>query len=168
MTPAERFELAKSFVTMQDQDGLSSSIIAIRYHLTRNTVCGMIHRAHIKLGMRRPTARKPSVTLRKARQDPSIAPLVASIRPARHYKPKQPKAVPEAPKPIGGAFHIAELGEGQCRFPTKSTSVTHFFCGAPTAIGKSWCPSHELRVYQPLATRPKQAQDEPPAPLPAR
>ncbi len=168
MTPPERLDLAKSFVTMQNEEGLTASQIAIRFHLTRNQVCGMVHRARILLGMRRPTQSYLPRSHHKRRETPSLASLDGAKPAPRPRKPKLPKAVPEPPKAIGGAFHILDLGARQCRFPTASKGDEHLFCGAFTARAESWCPEHRARVFQPLAPRAKVSYSEPPAPLPAR
>jgi hypothetical protein len=150
---AECLELAKHFVTLQDKEGLSSSTIALRFHITRNAVCGMVHRARIKLGMRRPPPShfRPSPS---RRETPSLASLDGSIAAPRPRKPRKPKAIPEPPKALGGAFHILDLNDRQCRFATSSSGDHHLFCGAPVQGFSSWCAAHALRVFQPLAKRP--------------
>lgn len=70
-----------------------------------------------------------------------------------------PKIRPEpfvcAPVPDLDPLHLtlAELKDGNCRFPFGEDPAAMTFCGHPTVSGRSWCPKHFAVVTVPTPAR---------------
>lgn len=119
----------------------SASAIGKLMGKTRNSIIGRAHRLGLKL----------SPTAVKARRSES----------GKRNRPKPPRpAVAPAPQVVAipieqlkAAVSVEDIGSRQCRWtgdlPALIRLDTPLYCGAPTAEGQSWCPTHRARVFQP-------------------
>ncbi|MGX9983948.1 hypothetical protein [Methylobacterium fujisawaense] len=103
--------------------------------------------------MTRPAPKSAMARLWDRQREQARAAMAArqpAADPAPAVKPP-PASLP--PRPAPGTFRIAELVEGQCRFPVtphRARPHEHRFCGEPVAwkAGKptSWCGQHLIEV----------------------
>jgi hypothetical protein len=88
-------------------------------------------------------------------------PAPAPVKPAPPPEPKVAKTEwrpaprpiePLAPRPAGGV-RLVDTRDGQCRFISGHPTSEAVCCGAGTAPGSSWCPSHRRLVFTPPRLR---------------
>jgi GcrA cell cycle regulator len=124
-------------------DGWSASECAAKLGLgiTRNSVIGKIHRLGLSGTYRRPRERgrkrmakpdKPAQLLETTEQ-PVSRPQIPQMRP--DLRPPQP--------PPQFSLSLLQLKPGQCRWPQGDGPFR--FCGAPQALGSSYCAEHRRR-----------------------
>lgn len=110
---------------------------------TRNSIIGRRRRLGIKLSAVE-ASKKRSESGKRNMPKPPRPPVVA---PA----PTQVVAIPI--EQLKAAVSIEDIGRRQCRWTGELPALirldTPLYCGAPTAEGQSWCPTHRARVFQP-------------------
>lgn len=126
---------------------LSAGEIAKIMGVTRNTICGKIHRMGLKRPFKKKTARKAKKVAR-----PSDSALVK--KPRRPVVKPEPYVVqpPAAVEPRN--IDLIDLRSNDCRFPyggDNGEPIT--FCGHPKAPGTSWCAAHFKIVFAPRPLR---------------
>ena len=133
---------------------IAEAVTKAGHAVTRSAVSGRIRKLGLVGKQRRDEAEaaaatrpeKPGVLSTEA-EIPAAAPatLISAATIVR----------PEINTPAPGAWPIATLREGQCRFACTGHNVPpadHRFCGQPTQVGPgnlhgSWCPEHLERMY---------------------
>ena len=105
-----------------------------------------------------------SIIGRRRRLGIKLSPVEASKKRSESGKRNRPKpprpAVAPAPQVVAipieqltAAVSVEDIGSRQCRWtgdlPALIRLDTPLYCGAPTAEGQSWCPTHRARVFQP-------------------
>jgi len=139
-------------------DGLSHGTIAKAFGLSRNAICGKIHR----LGLKRNGANhvvKVNLPLGRPLDQPRRPPGPRPKVAIRFTPPtKRTEAIVDIADenvPLAQRKTLMQLTNGSCRWPLgEGPAMT--FCGAPGCDvdkGQSYCPGHALRAYQPARPR---------------
>lgn len=129
-------------------DGLSASQIAnVLGGVTRNAICGFVHRNKLpKRAVRPPVhvSREERARRQIERHDARIM-----MRPAPSFK------APRRLRPSPGKFlgvTLLDLTPKQCRYPS-GEDMPYLFCGQPQQYESSYCPScHAIAYGRPAAT----------------
>jgi hypothetical protein len=141
-------------------DGSSAGEIAAAHGVTRNSVCGMIHRGKLRrFGRPAVPGRKPA-----PEKKPKPSPAIRIARPAAPEP--EPLAV-EVFIPRAEAFRPVERGEGvairnilgaMCKWPLGTfDEVSTRLCGDPTGhFTKAYCSAHHKLAYVPRAVSERQ------------
>lgn len=148
---------------------IAKAVTEAGHAVSRAAVSGRIRRMGL-VGKQWPKpASSPAATKPETGGDPSTATLVSSgpedesLGDQARSAALGPPAVSPAATIVAaeintlapGAWPIANLREGQCRFactPDHVPADQHRFCGEPTRVGPgnlhgSWCPKHLERMY---------------------
>lgn len=136
------------------EEGLTATKISahlrdnLGFQVSRSSVIGRMRRIGVPHGEREAAAKA----------EPKPAPAPVPVKPAPAPLPPNPKVVqpewrptprpvePLAPRPAGGV-RLVDSREGQCRFISGQPTAEAVCCGAGTAPGSSWCPSHRRLVF---------------------
>ena len=122
--------------------------------VTRNAVCGKIHR----LGLSTPHVKpaKPQATAPRTRRNPFVTKSGGQSLPPQ----PMPKELPASTIPLAQRKTLFELTNETCRFPYGDPlNTSFFFCGkidADLIAGRPYCRGHELRAHARTASPPTQ------------
>lgn len=141
----EREELLRKLWT----DGLSCSQIAGQFgDISRNAVIGKVHRLGLESRKRKPKtilSRAEKARRQAERRAHNLAErLLYRTKDGRLPPLKIVETIPAAPF-LG--VPLLDLEWRQCRFP-RGDGANITFCGQPTEIGQSFCPSCFGIVYR--------------------
>lgn len=130
-----------AYVMARRADGWSMSEIGRALKISRNAVCGAVHRHMIRMGVRVPVPRKSSDRRRKVR----LVPKVAALAIAEPVEEAQPIVPPPrfVMVPDGTACSIVEVTG--CRWPVGEDATVpgrYLFCNAAQVDGSAWCAEH--------------------------
>lgn len=134
--------------------GLSASHMAARLGgITRNAVCGKVHR----LGLPgRPRSGRLTGTPRMPR---ARRPYARKAAPAERAPPSYVELEPEpelieSAIPLGQRCSLLELNDSKCRWPIGDVGTSDFFfCGGSPVEGLPYCRYHSRVAYQPAGAR---------------
>jgi GcrA cell cycle regulator len=151
-------------------DKLSASQCAgvIGCGLSRNAIIGKVHR--LQLEKRRTVKASPVKAKKQSGGNGSAGKyrgVVAAANKARAAKTAPPKPeritlppifTPDAATLAAGAWDalpgttpitLLQTNEHTCKWPVSPEGEPFMFCGAHTAEGASWCPTHKQRARGP-------------------
>ena len=122
--------------------GMSAQAIAGEIGVTRNAVCGKLHRAMVRAGhiVKRQKPRKwmPKTTFAPQARQPSM-PVPVKLPPLR------PSPMPVPIVYTGDAVYIRDLADDGCRFAVSPHNVgprEHLFCNQEQRENSKYCPPH--------------------------
>lgn len=138
--------------------GYSGGQIAVEIGATRNMVIGKVHR--LKMEPRSQSAQNQAAAMARAmKRGSKDRPKDVLFR--RRVKPRNPNVFTDGtertelkPDPVPGRFHLLELEEHQCRWPSgHADNGTHLFCGETRFPGSSYCECHAYRATDRVGDR---------------
>ena len=121
-------------------EGWSMSRIGDDLGLSRNAVCGKIHRMKIVVSP------KPLVGKVKSGKPERVAPF----RPPANLPPPL-VVVPPPEEPNSLQLQLLDLVSGQCRYPQGDRDF--LFCGHPQREHSSYCAYHHRLTNNPIPPR---------------
>jgi len=159
-------------IKLWEVDGLSAAecAAALGDGLTRNAVIGKVHR--LKLEKRRTVKASPVKAKKQSGGNGSAGKYRGAVTAARRTRaakaaPPKPDRIklppPEVFTPAGedlavGAWDalpgttpvtLLQTNDHTCKWPVSPEGEPFMFCGAHTAEGSSWCPTHKHRARGP-------------------
>jgi GcrA cell cycle regulator len=142
-------------------EGHSTSEIGQRMGVTKNVICGKVHRLNLppRPSPIRPSAGLPSASaLRMRRMRAEKNGLSAAQIEVRRAAPPVPRIV--APRPPAPPPPVRYGRVSDCCWPIGEPRTPTFrFCEVPTLAGKSYCAQHHAIGYVPMRDR---REDPPP------
>lgn len=134
--------------------GLSCSQISARMGAaSRNAIIGKLHR--LGISGTRIVAKPKGPTLGKRPPAQGVGAAVQKINAAKAAPRIKPEPFVCAPVVDLDPLHLtlADLKEGNCRFPFGDDPAAMTFCGHQSLIGRSWCAKHFAVVTVPTPAR---------------
>lgn len=129
-----------------------------RVQVSRNAIVGYLHRQKItvddKVEVHPATSGERPKRIPPSRR-PATPVNVRSINAAMARPRIKPEPFVCAPVVDLDPLHmtLADLKDGNCRFPFGDDPAAMTFCGHPTVSGRSWCPKHFAVVTVPTPAR---------------
>lgn len=159
-SPADTFWTAERVerLRMLWMAGYSGGQIAVEIGATRNMVIGKVHR--LKMEPRSQSAQNQAAAMARAmKRGSEDRPKEVLFRWL--VKPKKLNVVAGGtertelkPEPNPGRFHLLELEDHQCRWPSgHADNGTHLFCGETRFPGSSYCECHAYRATDRVGDR---------------
>ncbi len=127
--------------------------------ITRNTICGKLHRMGLKGRPTLPEAvphgpRTADAPQEPPRPVPSPPTLAAVARVAQDPARISIPGPVQKPGAAGEAVTIQELAADMCRWPLGDPSKPTFrYCGSASLLGRPYCGHHAMMAYEPARQR---------------
>jgi GcrA cell cycle regulator len=147
------------------RDGATATTIAAEFGISRNAVCGKVHR--LKLPARAKRVRDPEILQRrvevrkaqsaKRERERNRGPRGATAKPARPVEP--PPYLGMALIPFADLRNFSGADGNQCRF-IEGKEHPWLACGNETLPGASYCGHHHGIVYHKRGTEPQLSDEE--------
>lgn len=151
---AERVERLRMLWTAGHTGGQISASFDGR--VTRSAVLGKVHR----LGLGGRSDHSNQLEACRQRKLERMA-RFKDVLFRKLVKPRNPNVFTDGtertelkPDPVPGRFHLLELEEHQCRWPSgHADNGTHLFCGETRFPGSSYCECHAYRATDRVGDR---------------
>lgn len=130
--------------------------LEFQVEISRNSVVGYLHRQKLTVEHKaevHPLTRENGT--RRPRIQPATPVNVRQINAAKAAPRIRPEPFVCAPVPDLDPLHLtlADLKDGNCRFPFGDDPAAMTFCGHQSLTGRSWCAKHFAVVTVPTPVR---------------
>lgn len=158
-------EIQQKIREMWDQN-LTTREIGAALGLSKNSVCGLLHRMRTK-GVDLPKKPRNGSTRTQKREQIAKVEKVTALKVKAAAKPVEPVpeiVVPVVPPPLPkpaekqGRFRFIDLRRNSCRYVVSGKTAEEFmFCGEPKKRG-AYCEEHAKLCYVPLSKEARRSE----------
>lgn len=127
----------------------------LRVSVTRNSIVGYLHRQKVTIDQKSEV--HPSTNNNRGARPRVRPPTPVNVQRINQVRrPKEPRPEPFVVTCVeveSRNLSLADLRDGDCRYPSGDDPATMTFCGNPSLSGRSWCAKHYRVVTVPTPRR---------------